>query len=115
MFNLYDNIKSLCALHGTTPSRLCEEVGVSKTALSNLKNGRAATLSVSTCEKIADHLGEPLDRVMHGDTTDDSERRLLEQLRSSGATRALLHSLRDMSEEEILAYADFVRSLRNAN
>lgn len=115
MFNLYENIKGLCALHGTTPSRLCEEVGISKSVLSNLKNGRAHTLSVTTCEKIAAYLDEPLDRIMHGDAADDTERLFLEQLRSSHATRALLHSLRDMSEEEIRVYAEFVRNLRNAD
>ena len=117
MFNLYENIKGLCQERGTTVSTMCLDIGVSKSLMSNLKNHRAGTLSAKSVQKIADYLGVSYDRNMHGPglEADDAERDMLEQLRASHATRALLHSLRDMSEEEIRVYAEFVRNLRHAD
>lgn len=40
------------------------------------------------------------------------DKRELEKLRSSPATRALLHTISDMTEEQISSYDNFIRSLR---
>lgn len=66
MFNLYENIKELCEAHGITVSRMCEDVQISKSTLSNLKNGRSETISPATAKKIAQYLGVSEGRVLHG-------------------------------------------------
>lgn len=66
MFNLYDNLKELCAERGLTPSGLCVKVGISKTIVSRLKLDPDANLTAATARKFADYLGVSVDRVMHG-------------------------------------------------
>jgi SOS-response transcriptional repressor LexA/DNA-binding Xre family transcriptional regulator len=66
MFNLYENIKSLCAERGMTVSAMCERARISKSTMSNLKNGRSDFLSIRTAAKIAAVLGVPVDDVLHG-------------------------------------------------
>ena len=56
MFNLYENIKDLCKERGTNVSSMCEAIGVSKSTLSNLKNGRTISLSAKTIAKISEYL-----------------------------------------------------------
>ena len=44
MANLYENIKLYCTENGTNPSRLCTELGLSKSMMSDLKAGRKKSL-----------------------------------------------------------------------
>ena len=66
MFDLYENIKGLCEARGVSVSKMCIDIGVSKSLMSNIKNHRADTLSAKSVAKIADYLGVSYDCVMHG-------------------------------------------------
>lgn len=66
MFDLYENIKMLCEERGITVSKMCVDIGVSKSLMSNLKNHRASSISRKSAMKIADYLGVSIDRVLRG-------------------------------------------------
>ena len=66
MFNLYENIKTLCAEKHLTVSAMCEAAGMSKSTMSNLNNGRSDSISRRTASKIAAVLGCSVDDVLHG-------------------------------------------------
>lgn len=66
MFDLYENIKGLCEARGVSVSKMCVDIGVSKSLMSNIKNHRANTLSAKSVAKIAEYLGVSYDCVMHG-------------------------------------------------
>ncbi len=70
MFNLYENIQSLCEEKGLTVSAMCNQAGISKSVMSNLRNGRTEFLNVKTAVKIAFALGVSVDDVMHGKYVD---------------------------------------------
>jgi len=70
MFNLYENIKALCEAHGYSVSRMCELAEISKSTLSNLRNGRSETITPATARKIAAFLGVSMDDVLHGTKKD---------------------------------------------
>ena len=85
MFNLYKNIQELCEERGETISGMSVAIGMSKSTLSNLKNGRSDTISMKTAQKIADYLGVDVDVVLRGKekqppVTDDEELWELRQL-----------------------------------
>lgn len=105
MFDLYENIKSICDEHGISVTKLCIEVGLSRSVVSNLKNGRCKTLSAQTLERIANYLGEPLDRVMHG--KEDTLQTLKDE------EKALLHSYRTMTAEQKRMMDVFIKGLKN--
>ena len=57
MCTLYERIIELCKNKGVSGSRMCLDLGLSKSTLSNMKNGRTSGLSTPTAQKIASYLG----------------------------------------------------------
>ncbi len=57
MGNLYETIQSLCASKGIRPGRLCDDLGLSRGLMTDLKMGRKKGISAQTAQKIAAYLG----------------------------------------------------------
>ena len=57
MGNLYENIRSLCQAQGIRPGRLCDELGISRGLMTDLKMGRKKGVSAQTAQKIAAYFG----------------------------------------------------------
>ncbi len=53
MGNLYDTILSLCNDKGIRPGRLCDELGLSRGLMTDLKMERKKTVNAQTAQKIA--------------------------------------------------------------
>lgn len=56
MRTLHENIMSLCKERGVSGSRMCLDLGLSKSTLSDLKHGRKKGLSAATAQKMAAYL-----------------------------------------------------------
>ena len=56
MCTLYERIIELCEERGVSGSRMCLDIGLSKSTLSNMKSGRTAGLTATTAQKIASYL-----------------------------------------------------------
>lgn len=54
---LYHRISSLCSQRGITPGKLCSELGMSRSVLSDLKSGRKKSLNAETAYSIAAYFG----------------------------------------------------------
>lgn len=63
MGTLYDRITSLCKLKGVSGSRMCLDLGLSKSTMSDLKNGRIKGVSIQTSQKIAGYFGITVDEL----------------------------------------------------
>lgn len=105
MFDLYKNIEFLCKKHGTSPTKVCEDAGLSRSTLSNLKNGRAKTLSVRNAAKIAEVLGESYDTVMHGLEKENAQPEMSE------VDRALFNYISKMTDEDKLLALDMISAI----
>lgn len=57
MANLYETIEKLCAGKGIRPGRLCQELGLSRGLITDLKMGRKKSVSAETAQKIASFFG----------------------------------------------------------
>ena len=57
MADLYENIQQLCLSHGIRPGRLCDELGISRGLMTDLKMGRKKGVSAQTAQKIAAYFG----------------------------------------------------------
>ena len=57
MGNLYETIQNLCDRKGIRPGRLCDELGLSRGLITDLKMGRKKGLSAETAQKIASYFG----------------------------------------------------------
>ena len=55
MCTLYDRIQELCKSKGISGSRMCLDLGLSKSTLSDIKSGRKKGISTNTAQKIASY------------------------------------------------------------
>jgi transcriptional regulator with XRE-family HTH domain len=53
MCTLYERIQSLCKSKGVSGSRMCLDLSLSKSTLSDIKSGRKKGVSTATAQKIA--------------------------------------------------------------
>jgi transcriptional regulator with XRE-family HTH domain len=64
MYNLYNRIMDLCKAKGVSGSRMCLELGLSKSTLSDIKAGRKKGISTTTAQKIAAYFDVPVDYLL---------------------------------------------------
>lgn len=57
MCTLYERIQDLCKSKGVSGSRMCLDLGLSKSTLSDIKSGRKKGVSTTTAAKMASYLG----------------------------------------------------------
>lgn len=57
MSSMYQIIQSLCESKGISGYRLCKDVGISPSHLTEMKMGRHANLSTKNAQKVADYFG----------------------------------------------------------
>ncbi len=57
MGNLYETISSLCDEKGIKGAKMCNDTGISKGLLTDLKMGRRTGVSAVTAQKIASYFG----------------------------------------------------------
>ena len=53
MATLYERLALLCKKRGITGWRMCNEVGISKSLMTDLKSGRKKSVNAETAQKIA--------------------------------------------------------------
>lgn len=63
MGTLYEKINALCKSKGVSGSRMCLDLGLSKSTMSDLKFGRIKGISVPTAQKIAGYFGISVDEL----------------------------------------------------
>lgn len=63
MCTLYGRIKSLCKEKGVSASRMCLDLGLSKSTMSDMKSGRKKGVSAETALKIAEYFGMTVDEL----------------------------------------------------
>lgn len=64
MYNLYEIISALCADKGIKPGRMCNDLGISRGAITDLKAGRKQSLSAETLSKIANYFNVSVDYLL---------------------------------------------------
>ena len=77
-------IDELLKAHGITGAKMCSDLGMSKSFMTELRKGRAKSIKVETAQKIADYFGVSLDHLLGNETknapTENSERDVLDEV-----------------------------------
>ena len=102
MANLYDRIHALCLEKGIRPGRLCDELGLSRGLMTDLKMGRKKTLNAETAQKIAGFLGVSVGHLLGQEQSD-----VLDQV-----DVAFYGDFKELNEEEKETVRDMVRLMR---
>ena len=64
MSNLYKSLSALCEKHGITAYRMCKDVGIQPSIMTDLKMGRRSTVKAETAQKLADYFGVTVDYLL---------------------------------------------------
>ena len=119
MSTLYENIMLLCERRGITGYRLCKDLGISPSVLTDLKSGRKKTVSADYANRIANYFGVSVNQIINGDDLYDFNEEsigletALEALRSQPGRRALLAATKSMTEEQVQKMADWLNTFNN--
>ena len=102
MENLYEHIQEICDQKGIRPGRMCNELGLSRGLMTDLKMGRKKSVSAQTAQKIAAYLGVSVGQLLGEQETD-----ILDQV-----DVAFYGAYKELSEDEKETVRDMVRLMR---
>ena len=105
MDNLFARIQSLCLEKDIRPGRLCDELGLSRSLITDLKMGRKKTVNAQTAQKIADYLDVSVAYLL-GQSENRSEDVL------DAVDVAFYGDFKELNDEEKDAVRDMVRLMR---
>ena len=103
MDNLYENIVLLCEKAGIRPGRLCDELGISRGLMTDLKMGRKKSVNAQTAQKIAARLGVSVATLLGENESAD----VLDQV-----DVAFYGDFKELDEAQKEAVRDMVRLMR---
>ena len=106
MSNLYETIESLCKKQNIRPGRLCDQLGISRSLMTDLKMGRKKTINAQTAQKIAAHFGVSVGYLL-GEESEEDE---LDQV-----DLAFYGEYRELTQEQKDAVRQMVRLMRRNN
>ena len=108
MANLFDRILSLCERDGIRPGRLCDELGISRGLITDLKMGRKKGVNAETAQKIASFFEVSVGYLLgvHDDTAAPDTVNL------DQVDVAFYGDFKELSEEDKDTVRDMVRIMR---
>ena len=110
MANLYESILALCERDGIRPGRLCDELGISRGLMTDLKMGRKKGVNAGTAQKIAAFFGVSVGYLLGiegSDVVEGSEAVNLDQI-----DVAFYGDFKELSDEDKETVRDMVRIMR---
>ena len=106
MANLYESILQLCERDGIRPGRLCDELGISRGLMTDLKMGRKKSVSAETAQKIASFFGVSVGVLLGQENADPAAIDL------SQVDIAFYGEYKELSDEDKETVRDMVRLMR---
>ena len=107
MASLHERILSLCERDGIRPGRLCDELGISRGLMTDLKMGRKKGINAETAQKIASFFGVSVGYLLGIEGSDTVNAVNLDQI-----DVAFYGEFKELSEEDKETVRDMVRIMR---
>ena len=98
---LYDRIVGLCKDRGIKGGKMCQDLGMSKSLMTDLKMGRSSGISLTTAHKIASYFGVSVEYLLG----EDNPPQQTEEKTCVKTAERLVEILKD--EEYVEMFADF--------
>ena len=106
MANLYESILKLCEHNGIRPGRLCDELGISRGLMTDLKMGRKKSVSAETAQMIASFFGVSVGVLLGQEDVDTAP------LDLNQVDVAFYGEYKELTEEDKETVRDMVRLMR---
>lgn len=100
MGSLYENIMSLCEKNNIKGGKLCNDTGISKGLLTDLKMGRRTGVSAVTAQKIATYFGVSVGYLLGEETEEDKKEKPINYDGLSEKRKALIDFALSVPEDK---------------
>lgn len=107
MSNLYEKINSLCQIKGIKGATLCNDLGISKGLITDLKMGRRTGVSAATAQKIASYFGVSVGYLLG---EEEQKQNPPTELDLSDGEKMLIELFRKLPEESQKMYIEVLRA-----
>ena len=107
MDNLFIRIESLCTQKHIRPGRLCDELGLSRSLMTDLKMGRKKTVNAETAQKIAEFFGVSVGFLLGQSQEKGTQGDILDKV-----DVAFYGEYKELNEEDKETVRDMVRLMR---
>ena len=115
----YERIAQLCRERGISGGRMCGDLGISRSMLTDLKMGRKKTVGADTAAKIASYLGVSVDYLTGNSdekkllvNNDEELTEYLEALKNRSEMRMLFNLAENASKEDVERAVKIIEALR---
>lgn len=112
MGSLYENIQALCHKRNIRPGRLCDELGLSRGLMTDLKMGRKKGISAETAQKIAAFFGVSVGYLLGLEGSEDVQNAAAGKDILDDVDVAFYGDFKELDEEQKEAVRDMVRLMR---
>ena len=107
---LYERINALCKTKGVSGSRMCLDLGLSKSTMSDLKYGRTKGMSTATAAKIASYLDVSVGYLLGEE--EQKEKPIVQDDELSKDMVELIDCIKKLPEDKIQMLLQVARSIR---
>lgn len=124
MATIYERIEQLCKDRGITGGKMCTDLGMSRSTMTELRKGRVTTLKLEKAGKIADYFGVSVDYLLNGEQkespaakSDEAEiphAKYRDVLQQDGI-RLLLDADAKVSQEDLDDIVEFIKFKQRKN
>lgn len=108
MFNLYNKLIELCNSKGVSGSRMCVELGISKSTMTDLKNGRIKSVSATNAQKIASYFNITVDELYGKEKSSPGAEEKTPRERKYDEIISLLQTLPEEKVTEAIRYLKYL-------
>lgn len=117
MYNLYERIMELCSARKITPYRMCKDIGMQPSVITDLKMGRRKTVHAETAGKIAEYFNVSTDYLLGKEKSsateaDDELNEVLEELKNRPEMRMLFSLAKGATKEDIEKAVKIIEALQ---
>ena len=109
MASLYESILALCDRDGIRPGRLCDELGISRGLMTDLKMGRKKGVNAETAQKIASFFGVSVGYLLG---IEDGAAGSAEGINLDQVDVAFYGEFKELTDEDKETVRDMVRLMR---
>lgn len=114
MGTLYENISQACSQKGVSVYRMCKDIGIRNSILTDLHKGRTSTLRADTLEKIASYLSVPQSVLLGGEeiTINDELNEYRQMLVDRPEMKMLFDTAKGATKEQVEAIVNMLDAMR---
>lgn len=112
MCTLHSRIIELCKEKGVSGSRMCLDLGMSKSTLSDIKSGRKKGFSADTAHKIASYLGVSVGYLLGEEEMGIKKEQPTEYGELSDKLVELIDHVKDLPEDKIQMLLQVAKSIK---